>query len=66
MKVYVYPADGVIGGTIESREMIFHNEQKVQFDDRDQYGNLGAKLDIVYFTAAQAQKARHLDWITIE
>ena len=61
MKVYVYPADSVMGGSIESREAIHFTDRKAQFNKEDQHGYLGAKLDCVYFTERQAERAKAYD-----
>ena len=63
MKVYIYPADSIIGGTIETREVVHWTDRKALFGQRDRYGYLGAKLSTVFLTEDQAINARWLDHI---
>ena len=56
MRVWLYPADSVLGGTIEPREAIAADDRKVYFSDHS-----GAKRSAVYFTVRQAQLQRFKD-----
>ena len=56
MRVWLYPADGMLGGTIEARDAIGADARKVYFSDHH-----GARRSVVFFTVQQAQLARFKD-----
>lgn len=58
--VWLYPADSIIGGTIEPRPIIGMDERKVYYSHIIN-GSVGAKLSAVFFTKAQAKLARRED-----
>lgn len=61
MLVWVYPADSIVGGTIEPREVVHVTDRKVLYDKEDKYGYIGAKKSGVYFTQEQAEIVKHFD-----
>ena len=61
MTVFLYPANSVLGGPIEEREVTEVLEFKVIYDKPDQYGYIGAKRSSVYFTRDQAVIAQRID-----
>lgn len=63
IKVWVYPANSVIGGPIEERVIVKANDKKVWYDKRDQYGYLGAKRSGVFMTEEQALDEREMHWL---
>lgn len=58
-RVWLYPANDVLGGPIEPRVMVDADERKVYFDSDS--GSPGAKRSSVFFTIRQAQLARFKD-----
>jgi len=66
MRFYVYPADDLIGGTIEPREIVHWSEKVASFDQRDKYGRLGAKIFTVFPTLRQAIDARAYQIILLD
>lgn len=52
-RVWLYPANDVLGGPIEPREMVAADARKVYFSDHS-----AAKRSSVFFTVTQAQLAR--------
>lgn len=61
MLVFIYPADSVIGGAIEEREICHISDTRVLYNNEDQYGYPGARKTCVFFTEGQAEKAREWD-----
>lgn len=55
IKVWLYPANDVLGGTIEKRVIVDADDRKVYFEKG------GAKRSSVFFTFRQAQKAKFWD-----
>ena len=58
-RVWLYPANDVLGGPIEPRVMVDADESKVYFDSDSV--SPGAKRSSVFFTVEQAQTQRFLD-----
>lgn len=56
MRVWLYPANNVLGGPIEPRDAVSADDRKVYFSDHS-----GAKRSAVYFTVTQAQLQRFKD-----
>ncbi len=61
MLVYLYPANSVIGGAVEEREVVHIGARKVLFNKVDDNGYIGARRSSVYFTESQAIKAKKYD-----
>ena len=58
MKVFIYPGDGIRGGTIEERMVKEVLEHKVVYFKEDRHGYIGCKKTGVYFTRQQAEFAK--------
>lgn len=59
--VWICPADSVIGGPVEARQMSRYSAKKIEYSEVDQYGYVGAKLDFVFFTKEQAEEKASAD-----
>ena len=59
--VYVYPANDVVGGTIEIRNVVKISGNKALFDKVDKYGYMGCRLGGIYISEEQAEQARAFD-----
>ena len=64
-KVFVYHRyrRGCASGEIEERTVVDVSEHKVVYDEEDQYGYIGAKQSVVFFTREQAENAKRLNEI---
>lgn len=58
---YIYPANSVIGGPIEARNVVKISGNKVIYDKPDQYGFHGCKIENAYLSENLAQLDRELD-----
>ncbi len=66
MKVFIYPADSIAGGSIQERQVEHVLERKVTYFKPDKYGYKGCNIASVFFTRRQAELAKEHDRMSEE